>query len=98
LSDAEKSGIVECATMKISSLGPSVLSPNGKPFVAQVTSLSSRNACIIPNAKDRNSYFIEEAYIFDLSPKDRREIRQIIYQHFEYIEEQWDEFQRRLQK
>jgi hypothetical protein len=36
----------------------SVLSPNGKPFLAQVTSLSSRNAWIIPNAKDRNSYFV----------------------------------------
>ena len=33
-----------------------------------------------------------------ISPKDRREIRQIIYQHFEYIEEQWDEFQRRPQQ
>jgi hypothetical protein len=40
----------------------------------------------------------EEAYAFDLSPKDRREIRRIIFQHFEYIEEQWDEFQRRLQQ
>ena len=36
----------------------SVLSPNGKPFVAQVTSLSNRNAWIIQNAKDRNSYFV----------------------------------------
>jgi hypothetical protein len=30
--------------------------------------------------------------------EDRREIRQIVYEHFEYIEEQWDEFQRRLQQ
>ncbi len=37
----------------------------------------------------------EEAFDFNLSPKDRREIKQIIYEHFEYIEQQWDELQRR---
>jgi hypothetical protein len=47
---------------------------------------------------DRENFNLEEAYAFDLSPKDRREIRRIIFQHFEYIEEQWDEFQRRLQQ
>jgi hypothetical protein len=31
-----------------------------------------------------------------MSPKDRREIRQIIFVHFGYIEEQWDAFQRGL--
>jgi predicted nucleic acid-binding protein len=40
----------------------------------------------------------DKAFVFSMSPKDRREIRQIIYEHFEYIEEQWDEFQRRLQQ
>jgi len=44
---------------------------------------------------DRESFNLEEAYAFDLSARDRREIRQIIFQHFEYIEEQWDEFQGR---
>jgi hypothetical protein len=32
---------------------------------------------------------------FNLSPRDQREIKKIIYEHFEYIEQQWDEFQRR---
>ncbi len=40
---------------------------------------------------------IEEAFGFNMSPKDTREIRKIIYEHFEYIEQQWDQFQRRLQ-
>ncbi|MGC1403896.1 MAG: DUF4160 domain-containing protein [Thermodesulfobacteriota bacterium] len=44
---------------------------------------------------DREAFNLEEAFAFNMSPKDRREIRQIIYEHFEYIEEQWDEFQRR---
>ena len=45
---------------------------------------------------DREKFNVEEAFAFNLSPKDRREIRQIICEHFEYIEEQWDEFQRRM--
>jgi hypothetical protein len=44
---------------------------------------------------DRDNFNLEEAFSFHLSPKDSREIRKIIYEHFEYIEEQWDEFQRR---
>ena len=38
---------------------------------------------------------IEEAYSFNVSPRDRRQIRKIIYEHFEYIEQQWAEFQQR---
>ena len=41
------------------------------------------------------TYELEEAFSFNLSSKDRREIRKIIFEHFDYIEEQWDEFQRR---
>jgi hypothetical protein len=37
---------------------------------------------------DRDNFDIEEVF----------EYRKIIYDHFEYIEKQWDEFQRRLQK
>ena len=47
---------------------------------------------------DRENFNLEEAYAFNLSHKDMREIRQIIFQHFEYIEEQWDEFQGRVQQ
>lgn len=47
---------------------------------------------------DRLNFDIEEAFSFNLSPKDRREIRQIIFEHFSYIGEQWDEFQRGLRK
>jgi hypothetical protein len=47
---------------------------------------------------DRDNFILEEAFSFSLSPKDRRDIRKIIYEHFEYIEQQWDEFQRRRQQ
>jgi len=40
------------------------------------------------------TYELEEAFSFNLSSKDRREIRKIIFEHFDYIEEQWDEFQK----
>jgi Domain of unknown function (DUF4160) len=44
---------------------------------------------------DRENFDLEEAYAYNLSSRDRREIKKIIFDHFEYIEQQWDEFQRR---
>jgi len=34
-------------------------------------------------------FAIEEAHSFNLKPKDKREIRKIIFEHFDYIVEQW---------
>jgi hypothetical protein len=36
---------------------------------------------------------ISLAYAFNMSPRAMREIRRIIFQHFDYIVEQWEEFQ-----
>ncbi|MEW6187536.1 MAG: DUF4160 domain-containing protein [Thermodesulfobacteriota bacterium] len=47
---------------------------------------------------DRLSFDIDEAFSFHMSEKDKRQIRKIIYDHFEYIESQWDDFQRRRQQ
>ncbi len=44
---------------------------------------------------DREVFDIEEVFSFHMSEKDKRQIRKIIYEHFEYIEAQWDDFQRR---
>ncbi len=44
---------------------------------------------------DVKGFNIEEAYSFGLKVKDKREIRQIIFDHFDYVVEQWDEFERR---
>ena len=35
------------------------------------------------------TYDIQEDYAFNLSPKDRRQIRKIVFDHFELIVEQW---------
>ena len=47
---------------------------------------------------DRENFDLEESFAYNMSPKDKRQIRKIIFEHFEYIEEQWDEFQRRRQQ
>ncbi len=47
---------------------------------------------------ERDKFDLEEAFSYNLSSKDQREIKKIIYEHFEYIEQQWDEFQRRRQQ
>ena len=44
---------------------------------------------------NRENFDLQEALAYNMSPRDNRQIRKIIYEHFEYIEQQWDEFQRR---
>jgi hypothetical protein len=38
---------------------------------------------------------VTEAFAFGMGPKDRREVRQIIFEHFTQIEAEWKAFQRR---
>ncbi len=47
---------------------------------------------------DRENFDVEEEFAYNLNPKDKREIKKIIFEHFEYIEQQWDEFKKRRQK
>ncbi|MDD5434396.1 MAG: DUF4160 domain-containing protein [Nitrospira sp.] len=47
---------------------------------------------------DIENYAVEETFAYNMSQKDKRQIKKIIYEHFEYIEQQWDEFQRRRKK
>lgn len=44
---------------------------------------------------DVDGFDIVEAYAYRLKPRDRREIRRIVFDHFDYIVDQWEEFQRR---
>lgn len=39
------------------------------------------------------SFDIEEAFSYNLSRAEQRTLRKIIFEHFEYIEEQWNLFQ-----
>ncbi|MFX0141179.1 MAG: hypothetical protein ACFFDN_46500 [Candidatus Hodarchaeota archaeon] len=47
---------------------------------------------------DSRNFDLDEAFSFNLSPKDKRQIRKIIFEHFEYIEHQWDELHKRYIK
>lgn len=42
-----------------------------------------------------DNFDIQEAYSYGMSPSDRKQIRKIIFEHFDYIVGQWQEFQRR---
>ena len=44
---------------------------------------------------DINEFDIKEAYSFGLKDKEKRQIRRIIFDHFDYVVDQWDEFERR---
>ena len=40
---------------------------------------------------------ISEAYMYNMSKAAKREIRKIIFDHFEYIEKSWNDFQEKKQ-
>jgi len=42
---------------------------------------------------DVETFEVIEAHAYNLSPPDRRTVRRIIFQHFDYIVAQWSEFQ-----
>jgi len=44
-----------------------------------------------------DSFDIVEAFAYSMSPKDKREVRQIVFQHFDYIVDEWRKFQARRQ-
>jgi hypothetical protein len=46
----------------------------------------------------REIFDIEEAFSCTMTQRDHRQVRKIIYDHFESIETQWDDFQRRRQQ
>ncbi len=47
---------------------------------------------------NRENFDLEEAFAYDMSPRDKRQIRKIIYDYFEYIDQQFYKFQLRRQQ
>lgn len=39
------------------------------------------------------TFDLKEAFSYNMTTKEKRDIKKIIYQHFDYIVEQWNEFQ-----
>jgi hypothetical protein len=44
---------------------------------------------------DPDHYDISEAHAYNMNPAERRMVRRIIFDHFDYIVEQWNAFQER---
>jgi len=44
-------------------------------------------------AKEKDIYEVIEAFSYNMSPKDKKEVRKIIFNHFDYLIEEWNEFQ-----
>lgn len=42
---------------------------------------------------DIENFDIEEAYSYNMNNKDKRTIKRIIFEYFEYIESEWNRFQ-----
>jgi hypothetical protein len=45
---------------------------------------------------DINNFALEEAYSYNMNNKDKREVKKIIFEYFEFIEHEWNKFQRRV--
>lgn len=43
---------------------------------------------------DTTNFAVEEAYSYGMNNKDKRQVRKIIFEHFEYIEEEWNNWQK----
>jgi len=39
------------------------------------------------------NFTLEEAYSYNMSHKDKREVKKIIFEYFEFIESEWNRFQ-----
>ena len=42
---------------------------------------------------DRRNFDLEAAFSYGMTARDTREVKKIIFEHFEYIESEWNKFQ-----
>jgi formylmethanofuran dehydrogenase subunit A len=47
---------------------------------------------------DINQFDLEEAYSYNMNNKDKREVKKIIFEYFEFIESEWKKFQKRVRR
>jgi hypothetical protein len=43
---------------------------------------------------DTENFNIEEAYSYNMNQKDKRQVKKIIFEYFEFIESEWNKFPR----
>lgn len=44
------------------------------------------------------NFDIDEAYSYNMNNKDRRQVKKIIFEYFEFIEKEWNKFQEEINK
>ena len=47
---------------------------------------------------DRENFDVEEAFSYNMSSRDKREVKKIIFEYFEVIEQEWCLFQQEARK
>jgi hypothetical protein len=47
---------------------------------------------------DADNFDLREAHSFNMNNKDKREVKRIIFEYFDFIEEEWRKFQVRAGK
>ena len=47
---------------------------------------------------DTENFDVEEAISYNMNNKDKRQVKKIVFEYFEHIEEEWNDFQRKLKK
>ncbi|MEE8484203.1 MAG: DUF4160 domain-containing protein [Nitrospinota bacterium] len=47
---------------------------------------------------DSKDFALVEGYSYNMNRKDKREVKKIIFEYFDYIEREWDRFQKEKNK
>ncbi len=45
---------------------------------------------------DTRNFDLQEAYSYSMNNKDKREVKKIIFEYFEFIEQEWNRFQKEV--
>ena len=47
---------------------------------------------------DVENFTVEEAFSYNMNNKDKREVKKIIFEYFEFIENEWRKFQEAIRR
>jgi len=47
---------------------------------------------------DTANFSVQEAYTYSMNNKDKREVKKIIFEYFEFIEQEWDRVQKEIRR
>lgn len=47
---------------------------------------------------DRENFTLEEAFSYNINNRERRIVKKIIFEYFEFIESEWDKLQKEIKK